>query len=433
MSFIKRAGLYCLRQHFRSFILFALFAVAASLILTGFILRDAYSLADANMQKVIGGKIILETDMEGHMGSGQQNQWGITYTYNGDFITRDMVEAISRVKGVVDSNVEEKEGFFGAAVDFKYLPASFQISYTPYGQEAVYTATMSSERCSDFESGKYTLVSGRHITRDDKYAVLISKELADYNKLSVGDKITLYSMGIDSGQENEFQIVGIFDGTEGLGKDALLAGDIPANCGYVDCEAVQEIYSSDDEEDGYQQLTIYVEDPVSIQNVYDKIADLPELKGKTLKLTIDKNEYDTVSTPLDSFRSLVNITIIIIILISIAILTLLLTMWIRGRKKEIGILLCAGTGRINILAQLFTEVLIIAAISFAFSTVFSYFIADRAGSFLLSRITADAGHIDVHIEAACLLPVYMAGLVLIAASVTAASWTVIRLKPKDIL
>ena len=44
--------------------------------------------------------------------------------------------------------------------------------------------------------------------------------------------------------------------------------------------------------DGYTQIDIYVEDPVSIQNVYDKVKDLPELRGKSLKLSIDTDEYE---------------------------------------------------------------------------------------------------------------------------------------------
>lgn len=432
MNFVKRAGLYCFRHPIKNLILFLLLTLMAAFLLTGIALRDASALAATDMQKSVGGKIFLEIDMDGHMGSGQENQWGTTYIYNGDYITPDIVKAISKVKGVVGSNVEETESFFGSAVDFKYLPASFDVSYTPYGQDAAYTATLSSEKCSDFESGKYKLISGRHITADDKYVVLISKELADYNKLSVGNTITLYSMGAASAkEENQFQIIGIFDGTEGLGKDALLAGDLPANCGYVSYAAVNEIYDIDESE-GYSQLTIYAEDPVSIQNVYDKISNLPELKGKTLKLTMDTSQYDLISEPLDSLRSTVTAAIVIISLVSTAILILFLTIRIRGRKKEIGILLSVGMDKKSIFAQLLTEVLLIALAAFASSIALGNLIVSQAGNLLVSR-AAPSNAIHVQIEAAYLLPVYITGVLLIAVSVTASSWTVIRLQPKDIL
>lgn len=344
-------------------------------------------------------------------------------------ITQEIVDAIGKVEGVVDYNSEDTASYYGAGVDFKYLPAAFGLSYTQYGEASSYTATLSSEKCSKFQSGKYKLVDGRHITPDDKHACLISKELADYNKLSVGDKIKMYSL--DSDAISEFEIVGIFDGTEGTSGNALTVDEIPANCGYIDYATMFELFKK--ELNGYQQLTIYVEDPVSVQNVYDKITALPELKGKTLKLSIDTDEYDVVSTPLESMQQLVNTTIIIISVVSVVILTLLLTIWIRGRKKEIGILLSIGKRKVNIILQIFTETIAVAVISFVASIPFSNLIAEKAGAFLVSRVTTGTANLNVQINAAYLLPLYLIGILLIAIAVVASSWTVVRSKPKDIL
>lgn len=429
MSFIKRAGLYCLRQRFKTVILFLVLTIIATFMLTGIAVRDAAKDATADVQTAIGGKIMLDLDTDGHMGNGQQNQWGTVYGYNGDLITQEIVDAIGKVEGVVDYNSEDTASYYGAGVDFKYLPAAFGLSYTQYGEASSYTATLSSEKCSKFQSGKYKLVDGRHITPDDKHACLISKELADYNKLSVGDKIKMYSL--DSDAISEFEIVGIFDGTEGTSGNPLTVDEIPANCGYIDYATMFELFKK--ELNGYQQLTIYVEDPVSVQNVYDKITALPELKGKTLKLSIDTDEYDVVSTPLESMQQLVNTTIIIISVVSVVILTLLLTIWIRGRKKEIGILLSIGKRKVNIILQIFTETIAVAVISFVASIPFSNLIAEKAGAFLVSRVTTGTANLNVQINAAYLLPLYLIGILLIAIAVVASSWTVVRSKPKDIL
>ena len=422
MSFIKRAGLYCFRQRFKTVILFLVLTLIATFMLTGIAVRDAAKGAAADVQTAIGGKIMLDLDMDGHMGSGQQNGWGTVYGYNGDLITQEIVDAIGKIDGVVGYNSEDTAGYYGAGVNFKYLPAAFGLSYTQYGEASSYTATLSSEKCSKFQSGKYKLVDGRHITPDDKHACLISKELADYNKLSVGDKIKMYSL--DSDAMSEFEIVGIFDGTEGTSGNPLTVDEIPANCGYIDYATMFELFK--EELNGYQQLTIYVEDPVSVQNVYDKISALPELKGKTLKLSIDTDEYDVVSTPLESLQQLVNITIIIISVVSVVILTLLLTIWIRGRKKEIGILLSVGKSKLNIILQIFTETIVVAVISFIASIPFSNLIAEKAGAFLVSRVTTGTANLDVQINAAYLLPLYLIGILLIAIAVIASSWTVVN-------
>lgn len=429
MSFLKRAGLYCLRARLKTAILFLVLTLIAAFLLTGIAIRDAADGAAADVQTAIGGKIELNLDTEGHMGSGQQNGWGTVYGYNGDLITGDIVEAISKVDGVTGYNTEDTAAYYGAGVDFQYLPAAFGSSYTPYGEVSAYTATLSSEKCSSFQSGKYKLTDGRHITPDDKHACLLSKELADYNKLSVGDKIKMYSL--DSDSISAFEIVGIFDGTEGTSGNALTVDEIPANCGYIDCATLFELFG--DELNGYQQLTIYVEDPVRVQNVYDRISALPELKGKTLKLSMDTEEYAVVSTPLESLQKLVNTATVIIAVVSASILTLLLTIWIRGRKREIGILLSIGKSKANIILQFFTEALMVAAPAFAASVPFSNLIAAKAGEFLVSRVTAGTASLHVRIDAAYLIPLYWIGILLIAIAVIASSWAVVRLKPKDIL
>lgn len=429
MSFLKRAVLYCIRQRFKTVILFLVLTLIAAFMLTGIAIRDAAKDATADVQTAIGGKIELNLDTNGHMGSEQQNEWGTVSGYNGDFITQEIVDAIKTVDGVVDYNSEDTAGYYGAGVDFHYLPAAFDLSYTQYGEASSYTATLSSEKCSKFQDGTYKLVDGRHITPDDKHACLISKELADYNGLSVGSQMKMYSL--DSDTISAFEIVGIFDGTEGTSGNALTVDEIPANCGYIDYATMFELFRN--ELDGYQQLTIYVEDPVSVQNVCDKISALPELKGKTLTLSIDTDEYEVISTPLESLQKLVDTTMIIISIVSVVILTLLLTIWIRGRKKEIGILLSIGKSKANIILQIFTETFAVAVISFAASIPLSNLTAQKAGAFLVSRITTGTATLNVKIDAAYLLPLCMIGILLVIAAVIASSWTVVRRKPKDIL
>lgn len=429
MNFVKRAFLYCFRQKVKTLILFLVLAIISTFLLTGLAIRDASEGATEDVQTAIGGKLFLEIDPANQYDSSQDG-YGMTYTYNGDYITPEILDAISNVDGVVDYNSDNPRGFWGAGVDFEYLPAAFNLSYTPYGESSAYTAALSSEKSSDFESGKYSLVDGRHITPEDKYVVMISKELADYNKLSVGDIMTMYCL--DSDGNVKFEIIGIFDGTEGTsGNGGFSVSDIPANCGYVDYTTMFENFGR--KIDGYTQIDIYVEDPVSIQNVYDKVKDLPELRGKSLKLSIDTDEYDVVSTPLESLQQLVNITIIIISVVSVVILTLLLTIWIRGRKKEIGILLSIGKSKLNIILQIFTETIVVAVISFVASIPFSFSVAEKAGAFLVSRVTTGTANLNVQINAAYLLPLYLIGILLIAVAVIASSWTVVRSKPKVIL
>ncbi len=429
MNFVMRAFLYCFRQKVKTLILFLVLAIISTFLLTGLAIRDASEGATEDARTAIGGKLFLEIDPANQYDSSQDG-YGMTYTYNGDYITPEILDAISKVNGVVDYNSDNPRGFWGAGVDFEYLPAAFDLSYTPYGESSAYTAALSSEKSSDFESGKYSLVDGRHITPEDKFVVMISKELADYNKLSVGDIMTMYCL--DSDSNVKLEIIGIFDGTEGTsGNGGFSVSDIPANCGYVDYTTMFENFGR--KIDGYTQIDIYVEDPVSIQNVYDKVKNLSELRGKSLKLSIDTDEYEVVQAPLETLQSLVNTIIVIIVVVSSLALTLLLTLWIRGRKKEIGVYLSIGKSKTGIIGQFFLETVTVAIVAFATAVFFGGLIAGKASEFLVSRVTTGAATLNVEISAAYLLPLYLIGIAIIAASVALASWTVFRLKPRDIL
>ncbi len=98
MAFIKRACLYCLRQRFKTIILFLVLTVIGTFVLTGIALRDAAKDATADVRTAIGGKITLDIDKEGHMGASQQYEWGSASTYNGDYISQEIVEAIKKVE-----------------------------------------------------------------------------------------------------------------------------------------------------------------------------------------------------------------------------------------------------------------------------------------------------------------------------------------------
>ena len=233
----------------------------------------------------------------------------------------------------------------------------------------------------------------------------------------------MYSLDTDA--VTEFEIIGIFDGTEGTSGNALTVDEIPANRGYIDYATMFELFG--DGLSGYQQLTVYADDPTDVQSVCDRISALPELAGKTLKLRIDTEEYDAVSAPLTSLQKSVNMTIVIIAAVGAAISALLLTVRVRGRKTEIGILLSVGVSRANIVLQLFAEAALTAAVSLAAAVPLSGLTAKKAGGLLLPA------NLDVKIRAGYLPPLCLIGFLLIAAAVAVSSWTVVRANPRDIL
>ena len=243
MNFLKRAACYCWRQKARSLLLLLLFTLLAAAALLALSVGHATAEGAGQVTETVGASIHIALDeSQENFGPAQQNENGATYQYNGDYITQKVIDAISQVEGVVAYSAESQGGYYGAAVDFQYFPGAFHIDYTGgHGQPVPYTVTYNSALSEKFLNGTYTLLEGRHIQPEDSFAVLLSKELTDKNGLSVGDSVTMYDLDTDS--ENTFTIVGIFGGTEGMTKDAMMADGIAANQGYIDGNSYQKMWN----------------------------------------------------------------------------------------------------------------------------------------------------------------------------------------------
>ena len=432
MNFFKRAIRYCWRQKIRSIILLLVFTLLASAALTALSVGHATAEGTDEVKQTVGASIHIEIDSGNTdlYGSGSENEWGTAYQYNGDYITQEVVDAIANVDGVVNYSAESEGGYWGAGINFEYFTGSFNIDFTGgYGQSVPYTVTLNSELSANFLNGTYTLEEGRHIQPDDSYAVLISKELADKNGLSVGDDITMYDL--DSDSENTFEIVGIFSGTEGMSKDAMMADGIPANQGYIDMNSYNEIFDRDVMELG--SLDVYVDSAENVQDVLETIQNLPEIKDKTFTYSTDTENFDLISNPLSSIQAMVDTAVIVIAVTGAAIIVLLLVLWTRGRKKEAGILMAVGRNKLEIVLQFLTENILIAIPAAAASLGLTALLADKVGVYLVSQTASDVTGLSVTIHSADIAAVYGIGALILILAVLLAAVTVVRLKPRMIL
>ncbi len=431
MNFFKRAIRYCWRQKIRYIILLLVFSLLACAALIALSTGHAAAEGTHEVKQAIGASIRIEIDSGNTdlYGSGSENEWGTAYQYNGDYITQEVIDAIAKVDGVVNYSAESEGGYWGAGINFEYFTGAFNIDFTGgYGQSVPYTVTLNSELSVNFLNGTYTLEEGRHIRPDDSFAVLISKELEDKNSLSVGDDITMYDL--DSDSENTFEIVGIFSGTEGMSKDAMMADGIPANQGYIDMNSYQKIWNETTLELG--SLDVYVDSAENVRDVLETIQNLPEIKDKTFTYSTDTENFDLISNPLLSLQTMTDMAVAVIAFTGAALISLLLILWTRGRKKEAGILMAVGRSKAEIVLQFLTENLLAAIPSAAVSLGLAVLLADKVGAYLVSQTAGDTAGLSVTIHAGDIAAVYGIGILILILAVLLASFTVIRLKPGEI-
>ena len=429
MNFLKRAACYCWRQKARSLLLLLLFTLLAAAALLALSVGHATAEGAGQVTETVGASIHIALDeSQENFGPAQQNENGATYQYNGDYITQEVIDAISQVGGVVAYSAESQGGYYGAAVDFQYFPGAFHIDYTGgHGQPVPYTVTYNSALSEKFLNGTYTLLEGRHIQPEDSFAVLLSKELTDKNGLSVEDSVTMYDLDTDS--ENTFTIVGIFGGTEGMTKDAMMADGIAANQGYIDGNSYQKMWNETTLELG--SLDVYVDSAQRVQQVLEAIQALPQLQGKTFTYSTDTEQFDLISTPLSSLQRMMYAAVAGIAVTGAVLAALLLLLWTRGRKREVGIFLALGKGKGEILLQFFAENLLLALPAGAAALGLAALLGERAGDILAAANGVEGLDVAVRFQDAA--AVYGLGALLLALAVLLAAATVLSCKPKDIL
>ena len=427
MNFFNRALKYCWRQRLRSLLLLLTFTLLSTTVLIAISSEKAVEQGTKQIKETVGASVRIELDTNNQANYGSAEDFGngaSGYTYNGDFITEKIVDKISKLENVIGYNAKSSEGYWGVPKSFSSFPAM-----VTEGLATPYQAVLNSSLDTRFLNGTYKLEEGRHIKADDSYVALISKELADKNNLSVGDTIEFITETDIDITDTTFKIIGIFSGTEGMSKSAITPSDIPANLGYIDMNSLSELYDSE----GYDFLDVYTHTPEEAKELMETIKNLPEVKGKTFTFNLNSEDFDLVSTPLSSFGSMVDTTVFVLTIIGVLIVVLLLLLWTRGGKKEIGILLAVGRSKVEIVGQFLTENILITFLSIIVSAGLSITFADKIGAYIIQKAGESATDLTISIATSDMVMVYSIGLALVCFSVLIASYTVIRLNPKDIL
>jgi len=504
MNFIKRAGLYTIRQKTKTILLLFVLILIATLILTGIAIRSAIGNTSDNLQGNLAGMINLERvvptlDHDSRMAAHEEggiealNRLTNELFQSGDFLTFELLNEITAIPGIASYNINGEFMMRDVATyNFNFMNVIESGMVNMYGMvEQTYTATIhsasNSQNMTGFLNGNLRLTAGRHLSPDDKRSVLISDELAEDNNLQVGDTLkisgapTFMGDGVEPASF-EFEIVGIFSGTR-LAEADEQAGhvterrNLDSDALIIDINTMMEEYArthyfgSGATGSLPGTLSIFIENPNDIDVVYDVLTNHPSIYGKTFSLTRGSDGFEDVLSSMSSLSLLINTLIIIIALVSMAILGILLTIWTRGRIKEIGIYLANGIKKSEILSQFIFEAFVIAVVAFAVALPISGLVAEGTGDFILSQfkqtqalraeqlagsvfevtqggtmiITPETGFletadientldlVEIGVSSGDLIWVYVIGLPVVIVSVLIASYSVVKLKPKEIL
>ena len=458
MSTLKRAFLYTMRKKTKTLILFLVLVTISTFILTGLSIYKAADDSALSLRQSVGGSIRLELDENNRKNwQYQQAAGGMLVDYVGAPITDEDIQKIMSIDGIKaynglgDGSVFAKDfsfisGFsFGAGSDYSRLPSVTDSEYFNF-----------------FTRKAFQLVEGRHIKEGDDHVVLISTAIAEKNALKLGDTITVQCC-YDSGNypDVSLTIIGIY-AYEADNEFNTTSTD-KRNRLIIDHKAMQEIMQRDviQYDNG---VDFYVDDPREMERIASQIKAL-DLDWDSFTLTMDNSAYEAVASPLTAMQNLIIWLIVGCVAVSVGILILILSMWIKQRRHETGILLSVGISKSRIILQYTVEVLMIAIIAFGLSFFTSNLISQGVSDLIFHQVSEsqplpeielpddgteylditgqyipyDTSNVEtlesvqVTVSPDYLLYIYIFGTLLIAFSVSAASISVIQMKPKKIL
>ena len=445
----KRAGLYLLRKKGKAISIFLLIMVVSTFLISCFSLLTASEKLASDIRGALGAAFYLRAST----GVVSDENGEMTVTENHIRITDNEIKRIQNCGNIAYCNPINYGYAKGEQLTFIHGE-----KHTEDNDMGAVTALRYSALETDFVDEVLALAAGRHITEADTNAVLISSEVAAVNGLSVGDKIVLSSselgetdgeyIDVWSGERKEtvVTIVGIYDILEDDANVTATAGR-QENRIYASIDVLTQLAAS--EPSVYTgEVGFYVTDPKTLDEIVSKVQQIEEIDWKTHFIRTNDFQYSKISDSLTSLGDLIKILLACVSIVSAAILTLILTLRIRGRIPEAGILLGAGIPKGEIIKQFLLEVLSVAATAFLFSYAAGFGISHNLGNHLLADFQpnlinaaalqngmSDAVSIDSYFTLGIgkTLLIYGCQLIVVVLSVLLSSASILKLKPREIL
>lgn len=415
MGLFKRAGLYIIRKKYTNMLLFIFFLFLSSFILTGAAVVNYSSNTVAFLRKITGASFRIAGNVTETVDKNAQ------IDFKTNTIDIEDVKFIQEMEGINQYNYQATVKIMSTNIDFIAIDNN-------YDNSGLAISNTNSELNDYFQKGYLKLIQGTHIVENEKEKVLISKQLANENELTIGDNIELF---IFKGEENLEKskvngvVGGIFDPRDGINE---IISDVIAveNMIFVEQSLINKI--SYLEKPNYNEVVFFLEDPIDFEHIINEVSKT--IDASKYIIIGDTDKYKKIEEHLIKYQGIIYIFIFICIIASLVILILLLIFRINSRKQEIGVLLAIGTQKISIIMQFFLEVTIINMITYFISIFISNYFANNISKVLFNGIEE---YKSIGMDKAIYTYIFLAINVSIFLSVIFSSLKIIKYEPKKIL
>ena len=171
----------------------------------------------------------------------------------------------------------------------------------------------------------------------------------------------------------------------------------------------------------------FVSDAAKLESIVQEVQNNTSIDWNSYYITVNNEVYERISSSLSDTTTLVTTLIVMITVVSMVLIILILSMSIRSRKREIGILLAVGIEKYAVFLQQMLEICLVAIAAFPLAYLASREMAGTLGT-LFGKA---AENVIVTPHHFVLVTAAGAGLLIIAVLVSCIP--VMRMKPKAIL
>ncbi len=209
------------------------------------------------------------------------------------------------------------------------------------------------------------LVEGRFflLEDEDKNVAILGKDLAEQNELTVGSTYKL--------EEIDITIVGIYDTGTRFGN----------NASYLPLKTVQRIFELEGQ---LSEVKVKVD---SIENVPIVTEEVKNLLGDKADVSSEEERFTPLLSPLSGIGNITRVAMYGAFIAAIIILFFSMTLIVRSRFKEIGVMKAIGASNTHILTQFMSETLSISLIA----GIVSFLLTSFIGKSIVTGVTSIAG------------------------------------------
>lgn len=269
-----------------------------------------------------------------------------------------------------------------------------------------------------FADGSYHLREGQSDVGKD--GVLVNAVLAGQNDWQIGDAITIEA----AGKTLQLSICGIFSAgnEEKQSANTLALGRIE-NQLYASAEQVAMLG------DAATLVRLYAvsDEPWRL----DALADeLQQLFGRRAEITTAAALYEQTAAPLAQLSLVVNLLRTVAVVAVAFVTALLLTMWLRTRRREMAILLSLGAQKRTLFAQVLLEVDAVFAASACTALAVVWLLAQMWRASLAQQF---GSALSLQLHFGTIAGFILAGGVLLAACIALVMLPILRKHPRSLL